>query len=130
MGTQYLIDTNTIIEFLGGTLPPVGSVWVQNIINDNLHHLSVINQIELLSYNGSPSENQILIDFIAISNVLSLTDDVVQKTIDLRKQNKIKLPDAIIAATALVYDLTLVTRNISDFQKIESLVCINAHEQI
>lgn len=130
MGTQYLIDTNTIIEFLGGTLPPVGSVWVQNIINDNLHHLSVINQIELLSYNGSPSENQILIDFISISNVLSLTDDVVQKTIDLRKQNKIKLPDAIIAATALVYDLTLVTRNISDFQKIESLVCINAHEQI
>ncbi len=130
MGTQYLIDTNTVIEFLGGTLPPGGSVWVENVINNNLHCLSVINQIELLSYNGSVSENQILIDFIAISNVLSLTDDVVQKTINLRKQYKIKLPDAIIAATALVYDLTLVTRNISDFQKIESLVCVNAHEQV
>ncbi|MBK8704770.1 MAG: PIN domain-containing protein [Saprospiraceae bacterium] len=53
-------------------------------------------------------------------HVLSLTDDVVQK---LRKQYKIKLPDAIIAATALVYDLTLVTRNISDFQKSEPGLC-------
>ena len=37
----------------------------------------------------------------------------------------IKLPDAIIAATALVYDLTLISRNVSDFKNIEGLKVLN-----
>jgi len=64
METQYLIDTNAVIEFLGGTLPDSGSNWLQNIIDQNLHHLSVINQIELLVFDGSPAEMQVLNDFI------------------------------------------------------------------
>gem|GEM_PF-3737652 len=53
MGTQYLIDTNIEIEFPGNTLPTSGSKWLQNIVDHNLHYLSVINQIELLGYNGT-----------------------------------------------------------------------------
>ncbi len=60
MGTKYLIDTNAVIEFLGGKLPRAKSSWLENLIDQNLHHLSVINQIELLGYNGSSSEMQIL----------------------------------------------------------------------
>ncbi len=60
MGTQYLMDTNAAIEFLGGALPASGSNWMQSIIDQNLHHLSVINQIELLGFNGSPTEMQTL----------------------------------------------------------------------
>lgn len=84
MGTQYLIDTNVVIEFLGGTLPVSGSDWLQGIIDQNLHHLSVINQIELLGFNGSPAEMQTLEDFIDVTSVLPLSDVVVQKTIELR----------------------------------------------
>ena len=47
------------------------------------------------------------------------------KTADIRKKHRIKLPDAIIAATALVYELTLVSRNVSDFRNIEGLELIN-----
>lgn len=52
---------------------------------------------------------------------------MVNCTIAIREIYKIKLPDAIITATALVYNLTLITRNISDFQNIESLKIINPH---
>ncbi|MEL7532264.1 MAG: type II toxin-antitoxin system VapC family toxin, partial [Bacteroidota bacterium] len=61
--------------------------------------------------------------------VLPLTEDIVQKTIMLRKQYRIKLPDAIIAATALHYDLQLITRNFDDFKQIKGLTYLDAHNQ-
>ncbi|MCB1122913.1 MAG: type II toxin-antitoxin system VapC family toxin [Verrucomicrobiae bacterium] len=70
---------------------------------------------------------QTLEAFVASSIVLPLFDTVVQKTIELRKTHKIKLPDAVIDATAIVYDLTIITRNISDFEKIPGLEVINSH---
>ena len=103
MEAQYLMDTNVVIEFLGARLPTSGSNWLQSIIDQNRHHLSVINKIELLGFNGSPTEMQTLKDFIEVTNVLPLSDAVVQKTINLRKNYKIKLPDAIIAATVFTY---------------------------
>ena len=53
--------------------------------------------------------------------------NVVDKTIEICKQHKIKLPDAIIAATALVNNFTLVTRNIDDFKNIAGLKTINPY---
>jgi predicted nucleic acid-binding protein len=47
------------------------------------------------------------------------------KTADIRKAYKFKLPDAIIAGTALVYDLTLLSRNMNDFKNIAGLKIIN-----
>ena len=127
MGTQYLIDTNAVIEFLGAVLPASGSNWLQGIIDQDIHCLSVMNQIGLLSFNGSTSEMKTLEDFVNNSNILPLSEAVIQKTIDLRKSLKIKLPDAIIAGTALSYNLVLVTRNTSDFKSIDGLICIDAH---
>lgn len=72
MGTQYLIDTNAVIELLGGTLPKSGSNWLQNLIDQNLHHLSVINQIELLGFNTSSDEVQILQDFDKIEGMMCI----------------------------------------------------------
>ncbi len=45
---SYLIDTNTVIEFLDDTLPSSGSKWLQNIVNQNCHYISVINQITFI----------------------------------------------------------------------------------
>lgn len=50
------------------------------------------------------------------------------KGIEVRKNYSVKLPDAIIAATALVHDYTLVTRNASDFKKISGLKLLNPWE--
>lgn len=43
----------------------------------------------------------------------------------IRKHFRVKLPDAIIAATALVHDLSLITRNYNDFKKIQSIEILN-----
>ena len=63
--------------------------------------------------------------FINESNVVALSDAIVETTIFIRKQIKIKLPDAIIAATALVNNFTLLTRNTDDFINIKGLNVIN-----
>jgi hypothetical protein len=60
--------------------------------------------------------------------VLDLSEDVVEKSILLRKRHKIKLPDVIIAATALSNNFCLVTRNVKDFDTIEDLIVINPWE--
>lgn len=63
--------------------------------------------------------------FINYATILGLDNGVVDKTIAIRKSKKIKLPDAIIVATALVYNLTLVSRNIDDFNTIQGLNLID-----
>lgn len=128
MGEKFLIDTNAVIEFLGGALPKAGSDLLQNVVDNSAHHLSVINQIELLGFNGASDAMQTIEAFISSSSVLPLSEIVVQKTIELRKGKKIKLPDAIIAATALVHNLVLVTRNTSDFSNIDGLQLVNPHD--
>jgi predicted nucleic acid-binding protein len=66
--------------------------------------------------------------FTGQSNVININDEIIEKTIKLRKSYKIKLPDAIIAATAISYGLTLVTRNTKDFKNIPGLKVINPYE--
>jgi len=87
--------------------------------------ISVITQIEVLRFNGAIKTQRTLEDFIGECKIFELNDAVVQETIRICKLRKIKLPDAIIAATSLVQDLTLVTRNINDFNKIAGLEIFN-----
>lgn len=122
--SQYLIDTNAIIDYLGQKLPSAGMEFMNPIV-DNVPKVSVISKIEVLGFKASEQHCQLLLDFMYDANVLDLTSPVVDVCIDVRKKNKTKLSGAIIAATALVYDLVLITRNISDFKNIQGLKVIN-----
>jgi predicted nucleic acid-binding protein len=53
--------------------------------------------------------------------------NIEEKTIDIRKEINIKIPDAIIAATAITYDCTLVTRNVDDFKNLSNLKIFNPY---
>ncbi len=72
---------------------------------------------------------EVLHHFIDEALVLEIENDIKLKTAELRKASKIKLPDAIIAATALTYELTLLSRNVSDFKSVDGLNLINPHER-
>ncbi|WP_421775374.1 type II toxin-antitoxin system VapC family toxin [Gracilimonas sp.] len=123
----YLIDSNALIDFLGGRLPDTGQEFLSHVI-DNVPMVSVISKIEVLGYNGTAHEEQILKSFINDSEVLNLSEEIVASCIQIRKAHRIKLPDALIAATANVQDLILITRNISDFDIVEGLDLINPHK--
>lgn len=109
-----------------GKVPDPGMAFMDKIIND-IPNVSVITQIEALGFNSSRTTEKLLSDFFTDAVVLGLADEVVAQTIELRKSYKIKLPDAIIAATALVHSMNLVTRNIVDFHKIVGFDCIDPH---
>ena len=124
MGTRYLIDTNIIIDFSENRLPVNAKLFVAEII-DKEPNISIINKIELLGFSVVTSE---IIEFTDAANIINLTEDIANQTIRLRKKRKIKLPDAIIAATALVYNLTLISRNTKDFDGIDGLQFINPYD--
>lgn len=123
---QYLIDTNGVIDYLGKKFPAAGMVFMNSII-DAVPNVSVITKIEVLGFNAPDEHYQMLTNFMKDSTVFDLMDDIVDLSIDIRKKHKIKLPDAIIAATAIVFDLILITRNTSDFKNIPQLKTIDPH---
>jgi predicted nucleic acid-binding protein len=127
MGAKYLLDSNVIIGYLDNKLPPQGMIFISGIV-DKIPCISVISQIEVLRFNAPVQIMKVLSDFIESSAIFPLDNDVVKVTIDLCKQSKIKLPDAIIASTALVHNLTLLTRNVNDFKNISKLAYIDPWE--
>lgn len=64
-------------------------------------------------------------EFIASIQVMELNRSIKLKTAEIRKKHKVKIPDAIIAATAIAQGFTLLTRNVEDFKKIDKLDIIN-----
>ncbi|MCU0470674.1 MAG: type II toxin-antitoxin system VapC family toxin [Arcicella sp.] len=124
MGKRYLIDTNVIIDFSENRLPLNAKLFVAEAI-DNEPNISIINKIELLGFSLITSE---IIEFTDSATIINLTEDIANQTIALRKERKIKLPDAIIAATALINSLTLISRNTKDFEGIEGLEFINPYD--
>ena len=79
--------------------------------------------MEVLGYNfANNTENEIVENLLKEIDIINLTDDVVKKVIEIRKKKKIKLPDAIIYATASTNELDLITRNVDDFNNIDDSV--------
>lgn len=122
----YLIDSNSVIDYLSGRFPDNGMSFMNDVI-DSVVNISVITKIEVLGFNGPEDDMLLLRDFMDASVVLYLTEEIVQECIAIRKEHVIKLPDAIISATALVYDMDLITRNTADFKKIQGLQTVNPH---
>jgi len=125
MGRKYLLDSNVVIDYMAELYPRKTLTWLNEIINHEII-TSVITKIEVLSYDPGKGDNyEILVEFFDAANILDLTGEVVTKTIEIRQKNRIKLPDAVIAASAIVNNLVLITRNVRDFQKIDDLILIN-----
>ena len=114
---QYLIDTNAAVDYIGNKLPAEGMEFMNKLI-DNIPFVSVVTKIEVLGFTIISKHYTLLKEFMSDANIFSLSNHIVDGCIELRKNYKIKLPDAIIAATAKVQNLTLITRNTKDFKRI------------
>ena len=129
MGIKYLWDTNIVIYYLQQQFPLSTEVFMDNLVNEAPPVISAITEIELLCWKAATKKDmEVLHSFINDTMVIELEQPIKYKTADLRQKHNLKLPDAIIAATALVYDLALVSRNTKDFKAIESLRLVNPFE--
>lgn len=117
-GSKYLLDTCFVLGLYNSN-----SEALQRMIGVSLNDctVSVISEMELLGYASlSETDEQEMINFLNRVHIFALNHRVKNKTIELRKRHKIKLPDAIVLATALTYELELLSLDtglINKYQK-------------
>ncbi|MEN9612273.1 MAG: hypothetical protein RLZZ628_3087 [Bacteroidota bacterium] len=88
--------------------------------------VSAISKVETLGYPKLTfAEKRLLQAFFEQILVLPVSDEVIDKAIVLKQMRKMSLGDALIAATALVHKQSLLTHNVSDFDKITGLTVIS-----
>jgi predicted nucleic acid-binding protein len=118
---KYLIDTNISIYYFGSILSESAIAFLESVFKSK-YYLSVINRIELLGFsNLTENEYNALETYVKNATVLDLDEAVILETIRIRREHRVKLPDAIIAATCLTNDCCLVTNNLKDFHKVKGL---------
>ena len=124
MGPRILIDASAVVKFLRGELPSRGMKRMNEWI-DGSFHISFVTRIELLCWKTTEQEAADVRDFIAGANEQGLSEGVIQETILIRRDFGLKLPDAMIAATARHYRATLVADNDRDFLRVPGLDYLN-----
>lgn len=101
---MIVLDTNIVIYLLEGRLAELPEA-------DELH-VSVISEIELLSYNNLDSAGESAIRaFLGSTQVVDLTEKVKETAILLRRRHRLTIPDALIAATAQSLGAVLLTND-------------------
>ncbi len=121
MGLTYLYDTNIFIDFFSGR-SRIDEIFSFDFINQNDIIISQINRIELLSHpNILPAEEKMFEFFLNSFRIININTEIEKLTIQLRRKYKLKLPDAIIASTAISENAEIVTRDLKDFSKIKEL---------
>jgi len=95
---KFLVDTNIIIYHLAG------EDQACKFIAENTDKIciSFITYIEVLSYEFTPDEEKEVRKLLNVFTLIESSKDIIEQTVALRKLKKIKLPDCLIAATALV----------------------------
>jgi len=117
-GNNILLDTNAIIAILDG------HSIATSIVNHNALHISFITELESLSYQKlSTKERSTVRNFLDECILLDINMEIKKVTIDFRINYRLKLPDAIIAATAFYYKLPLVSAD-KTFSKIKEIEVI------
>jgi hypothetical protein len=119
-GNKGLLDSNVIVDASKGIISP------QDIINGyDFLYASVINYVETLGYKFADNEEKVIIEQIFnIIEIVELNKEIADIAIEYRKKKKIKLPDALVLATAKYINADLLTSDIADFQNIDKSVKI------
>lgn len=121
-GIRYVLDTNTVIAMINGN-----DQLLQKIRNASFVGLSIISVVEFLSFSGiNEDDKRLLMELISETDVINLhinNVDLLDIIATVRITYRLKLPDAIIAATALYEEATLIY-NDKHFQNINGLTLL------
>jgi predicted nucleic acid-binding protein len=124
---KYLIDTNVWIDALAGKLTK--PIFLKIVAQPNWAGYSAITRLELFGYPGlNDEEERKIAELLNEFTEIAVDSKIIDKAIYIRKAILIKVPDAIIAATAIEKECSLITRNVEDFRGIAGLDVINPHD--
>ena len=116
-----LFDSNLIIYSVSDEYKQLRSMIT---LSDAV--VSVITKVESLGYHKLPADDKDYFETLFASiRMMPVTDDIVDKAVELRQQKKMSLGDCLIAATALLNGFDLYTNNTDDFIHIPGLTVVN-----
>lgn len=116
-----LLDTNIIIY---ATKPEFN--YLRKFIATKNPSVSAISYLEILEYpHLTLTDKYEFTDFFDASHIIPISQMILEQAMKLQKIRKISLSDAIISATALLFDLYLVTANVRDFEWLDKIKLIN-----
>lgn len=116
-----LIDSNIIVY----SYLPQHKYLREFFIKDAVY-VSEVSRVEVLGYHKLTNDEEIYFkDIFDLIPIISPTQGIFDTAINIRRSYNLKLGDSIIAATALVHNLSIYTRNLSDFEKIAIVSCVN-----
>jgi predicted nucleic acid-binding protein len=117
-GDNIVVDTSLIINLFNGV------EGIKSLITDRNLFVFIISEIELLSFpNLSSNDKQLLKDFLSECYIVDIEPSIKELAIEIRSKTKLKLPDAIIAAVAIHYDMPLLTMD-RGFKRVDNLDAI------
>lgn len=118
MGQRFLIDTSAVVKYLTSEFSESALSIMDKALSSE-YKISFVTQIELLVFNTTVY-NDILIreQFIEATDIVYINQGIIDKAIYIRRETNIHLPDAIIAASAMHYEQTLISTNDRDFNKV------------
>jgi len=113
-GSKIVADTSVLIQFFSGDRT------VRNVLEERHIWVSSITEIELLCYHKlTVEEDKLIRDFLSECSIAELIKSIREIAIEVRREYKLKIPDAIIAATSIHLDFPLFTLD-SDFKRIKN----------
>lgn len=119
---RYVLDTNAVIYYVGGENRALETMRPLLLSDEHTFILPSIAVTELWAgKNASAVEIPAFEEFMQTLLLFPIDIPLAKSAGDLRREYKLELGDAIIAATALAWDATLLTRNVRDFKKIPGL---------
>lgn len=119
-GNKILLDTNAFIYFFEGQ-----NKITHLVVNTPEIYFSAISEIELLSASHlTQSEMDSIKAFLSLCHRVELISEIIDQTIMIRRQYRFRIPDAVIAASALHLQMPLVSAD-TDFKKIAGLTLIS-----
>lgn len=122
---RWLLDSNVWIEGAAG-IAYAKNALAKAVVADWCGY-SAISRLEVFGFPGlTVADQNGLQVLLSQFHEISVSGEVIDEAIRLRRQVRIKIPDAIIAATALVEKAELVTRNVADFRRVPGLAVIDS----